>query len=100
MRGEEKGDPFSPRPRPLTHPRRGVHAIRNALPHVPTGMGTYIPHREGTVQRIVRLSLARYQGYADPPQGIVDRLEQFSACADWSKARIVDWSHDSGRGST
>jgi len=53
-------------------------------------MGTYIPRREGTVQSIVRLSLARYQGYANPPPVIVDRLEQFSACADWSKARIVD----------
>jgi hypothetical protein len=53
-------------------------------------MGIYIPHREGTVQSIVRLSLARYQGYANPPQVIVDRLEQFAACADWSKgvARI------------
>lgn len=53
-------------------------------------MGTYIPHREGTVQSIVRLSLARYQAYANPPQVIVDRLEQFSACADWARgvARI------------
>jgi hypothetical protein len=31
-------------------------------------MGTYIPHPEGTVQSIVRLTLARYQGYANPPQ--------------------------------
>jgi hypothetical protein len=53
-------------------------------------MGTYIPHREGAVQSIVRLSLAIYQGYANPLQVIVDRLEQFTACADWAKDRIVD----------
>jgi len=45
-------------------------------------MGTNIPHREGTVQSIVRLSLARYQGYANPPEVIADGLEQFTGCAD------------------
>lgn len=71
-------------------PAEGVHAIRNALPHVHGGMGTYIPHREGTVQSIVRLSLSRYQAYANPPEDILTRLEQSAACADWSKgvARI------------
>ena len=34
LREEEKGAPFSPRPHPLTHPPWGVHAIRNARPHV------------------------------------------------------------------
>jgi len=53
-------------------------------------MGTYIPHRKGTVQNIVRLSLARYRAYANPPQVIVDRLEQFADCADWAKDRIAD----------
>jgi len=89
VRGEEKGDPFSPRPRPLAHPL-SYHAIRNALAHVPMGMGTYVPHQEGTVQSIVRLSLTRYQGYANPPQVVVDRLEQFAACADWTRDRIAD----------
>ena len=53
-------------------------------------MGTYIPHREGIVQTIVRESLTRYQAYANPPQVTIDRLEQFAGCADWSKgvARI------------
>jgi hypothetical protein len=45
-------------------------------------MGTYTPHREGTVQSLVRLSLARYRAYANPPQVIVDRLKQFAGCAD------------------
>jgi len=38
----------APRPRLIAHPRgerRGVHAVRNALPHVFKGMGTYFPHR-------------------------------------------------------
>jgi hypothetical protein len=53
-------------------------------------MGTYIPHREGIIQTIVRGSLTRYQAYASPSQTILDRLEQFTGCADWSKgvARI------------
>jgi len=45
-------------------------------------MGTYIPHREGTVQNIVRLSLARYQAYANAPQVIIGFLEKISGCAD------------------
>ena len=64
------------------------------------GMGIYIPHREGTVQSIVLLSFAIYQGYANPPQVIVDRLEQFAGCADWARGRIADRNRDSGRGST
>jgi len=53
-------------------------------------MGIYIPHREGVIQTIVRGSLTQYQAYASPPQVILDRLEQFTGCADWSKgvARI------------
>jgi hypothetical protein len=53
-------------------------------------METYIPHREGIIQTIVRSSLTRYQAYASPSQTILDRLEQFTGCADWSKgvARI------------
>nr|ADM26830.1 ISCR20 transposase [Escherichia coli] len=53
-------------------------------------MGTYIPHREGIIQTIVRNSLTRYQAYASPSQTILDRLEHFTDCADWSKgvARI------------
>jgi hypothetical protein len=53
-------------------------------------MATYIPHREGIIQTIVRSSLSRYQAYANPSQTILDRLEQFTGCADWSKgiARI------------
>ncbi|HPO79509.1 MAG TPA: transposase zinc-binding domain-containing protein, partial [Candidatus Hydrothermia bacterium] len=53
-------------------------------------MGTYIPHREGIIQTIVRNSLSRYQGYASPSQTILDRLGQFTGCADWTKgvARI------------
>ena len=53
-------------------------------------MGVYIPHKEGTIQTIVRESLTRYQAYASPQQAILDRLEQFAGCADWAKgvARI------------
>lgn len=53
-------------------------------------MGIYIPHQEGTIQTIVRCSLTQYQAYAGPSQNIIDRLEQFAGCADWSKgvARI------------
>jgi len=53
-------------------------------------MGTYIPHNAGMIQTIVRGSLCQYQAYANPPQVIVDRLEQFCCCADWAKgvARI------------
>lgn len=53
-------------------------------------MGTYIPHREGIIQTIVRSSLTHYQAYAAPMKNILDRLEQFTDCADWSKgvARI------------
>ncbi len=53
-------------------------------------MGTYIPHREGKIQNIVRGSLTRYQAYVSPSQAILDRLKQFTGCADWSKgvARI------------
>jgi len=42
------------------------------------------------IQTIVCDSLAMYQAYADPPGAIVDRLEKFTICADWSKgvARI------------
>ncbi|WP_215904892.1 transposase zinc-binding domain-containing protein [Gracilinema caldarium] len=51
---------------------------------------TLIPHREGVIQTIVRNSLTQYQAYASPPQTILDRLEQFTGFADWSKgvARI------------
>lgn len=48
-------------------------------------MGTYIPHWEGIIQIIVRNSLTRYKAYASPPQTFLDRLEQFTGCADWSK---------------
>ena len=53
-------------------------------------MGTYIPHKDGTIQTIVRESLGQYQAYANPQQAILDRLERFSGCADWAKgvARI------------
>jgi len=53
-------------------------------------MGTYIPHREGIIQTIVRNSLTQYHAYASPSQTMLDRLEQFTGCADWSKgvARI------------
>ena len=53
-------------------------------------MRTYIPHREGINQTIVRNSLTRYQAYACPSQTILDRLQHFTDCADWSKgvARI------------
>ena len=54
-------------------------------------MGTYIPHREGIIQTIVRNSLNQYQAYASPSQTILDRLEHFTSCADWTKgvARIL-----------
>jgi len=52
-------------------------------------MGTYIPHREGTVQSIVRLSLAIYQGYANPPEVIVNRLEQFAASPPLAAVMII-----------
>jgi len=60
------------------------------FPRVYIGMGTYIPHREGIIQTIVRNSLTQYQAYASPSQTMLDRLEQFTGCADWSKgvARI------------
>jgi len=53
-------------------------------------METYIPHREGIIQTIVSHSLTQYQAYASPSETILDRLEQFTACADWTKgvARI------------
>ena len=53
-------------------------------------MATYIPHREGTVQTIVRGSFTRYRAYANPPQDVMERLIDFTGCADWSKglARI------------
>jgi hypothetical protein len=53
-------------------------------------MGTYIPHRASKLQTIVCDSLARYQAYANPPKDIVNRLEKFTGCADWSQgvARI------------
>ena len=53
-------------------------------------MGIYIPHREGVIQTIIRGSLTKFQAYASPSQVILDRLEQFTSCADWSKgvARI------------
>lgn len=53
-------------------------------------MGTYIPHRKGIIQNIVRNSLTQYQAYASPSQTILDRLEHFAECADWAKgvARI------------
>ena len=53
-------------------------------------MSTYIPHREGIIQTIVRKSLTQYQTHANPSETILDRLEQFACCADWTKgvARI------------
>ena len=53
-------------------------------------MGTYIPHREGVIQTIIRDSLTQFQACANPGQSILDRLEQCTGCADWSKgvARI------------
>ncbi len=53
-------------------------------------MGTYIPHRAGVIQTIISHSLTQYEAYANPPKTILDRLEQFTGCADWSKgvARI------------
>lgn len=60
-------------------------------------MGSYIPHQEGTIQNIVCGSLTRYQAYANPPQVIIDRLEQFTGCADWAKGvariRCADCGH-------
>src|SRR5574344_1237359 len=54
------------------------------------GMSTYIPHQEGIIQTIVRKSLTQYQTHANPSETILDRLEQFACCADWTKgvARI------------
>jgi hypothetical protein len=46
-------------------------------------MGTYIPHKQGTIQTIVSGSLTQYQAYASPSQTILDRLEHFAGCADW-----------------
>ncbi|MBI9104456.1 MAG: hypothetical protein JEY99_18715 [Spirochaetales bacterium] len=42
------------------------------------------------IQTIVCDSLAMYQAYANPSRAIVDRLEKFTGCADWSQgvARI------------
>jgi hypothetical protein len=37
-------------------------------------MATYIPHREGVIQTIVRDSLSQYQAYACPDQSILNRL--------------------------
>jgi len=53
-------------------------------------MSTYIPHQEGIIQTIVRKSLTQYQTHANPSETILDRLEQFACCADWTKgvARI------------
>jgi hypothetical protein len=53
-------------------------------------MGIYIPHRERIIQTIVRNSFTQYKAYASPSQTMLDRLEQFTGCADWSKgvARI------------
>jgi hypothetical protein len=34
--------------------------------------------------------LRTYLGLRQSAQVFVDRLEQFAACADWAKARIVD----------
>jgi len=31
---------------------------------------------------------SRYQAYAKPPEDIITHLEQFAACADWSKGAI------------
>ena len=59
-------------------------------------MGTYIPHREGIIQTIVRNSLTQYQAYASPSQTILDRLEHFAECADWTKGVVRIRCHDCG----
>ena len=45
---------------------------------------------KGSFRPLSVRSLTRYQAYTKAPQVIVDRLEQFSGCADWAKgvARI------------
>jgi hypothetical protein len=54
-------------PSPI-HASYGTASIgsKRYFPHVCIGMGTYIPHREGIIQTIVRNSLTQYQAYASP----------------------------------
>jgi len=59
-------------------------------------MGTYIPHRKGIIQTIVSHSLTQYQAYTSPSQTVLDRLEHFAECADWTKGVVRIRCQDCG----
>ena len=53
-------------------------------------MRTYTPHGISLVQAIFKQSRDNYVDYANPPADILERVDQYIGCADWTKgvARI------------
>lgn len=63
---------------------------RTPLSRVYADVPQYIPHDTTVVQTIFRKARDDYVRYANPPADILDRVDQYIGCADWSKgvARI------------
>ena len=53
-------------------------------------MATYQPHSPGVVQTVFRSSRLAYEGYSQPGEETLGRVDTFLTCADWTKglARI------------
>ena len=48
-------------------------------------MVVYTPHGESVVQTVFRKSRTSYEGYASPPADTLARVDEFLACADWTR---------------
>ena len=48
-------------------------------------MAVYMPHGESVVQTVFRKSRTSYEGYAFPPADTLARVDEFLACADWTR---------------